>query len=73
MDDSHLSAGQITCHEKSNEIEAIPRLLESLQLKGATVTIAAMGTQGHIAEQITGAGANMSLRSRPTAQRLMRL
>ncbi|WP_053332344.1 ISAs1-like element ISVsp7 family transposase [Verrucomicrobium spinosum] len=61
VDDYHLSAGQITCHEKSNEIEAIPRLLESLQLKGATVTIDAMGTQAHIAEQITGAGADYVL------------
>jgi predicted transposase YbfD/YdcC len=56
-----LSAAQVTCAEKSNEIEAIPRLLEALQLKGATVTIDAMGTQPPIAEQIHEAGADYAL------------
>ena len=61
VDDYHLSAGQVICEEKSNEIEAIPRLLASLQLKGATVTIDAIGTQGSIAEQIIDAGAHYAL------------
>ena len=61
VDDYHLSAGQVACEEKSNEIEAIPRLLSSLQLKGATVTIDAMGTQGPIAEQIIDGGADYAL------------
>lgn len=61
VDDYHLSAGQVVCEQKSNEIEAIPRLLESLQLQGATVTIDAMGTQGPIAEQIIEAGADYVL------------
>lgn len=61
VDDYHLSAGQVACDEKSNEIEAIPRLLASLQLRAATVTIDAMGTQGHIAEQIIDAGADYAL------------
>jgi len=38
--------------DKSNEITAIPRLLEMLQLKQATVTIDAMGCQRAISEQI---------------------
>jgi len=60
--DAHsLSAGQVTCAEKSNEIEAIPRLLEALQLKGAVVTIDAAGTQCVIAEKIHEAGADYVL------------
>ena len=51
-----LSAGQAACAAKSNEIEAIPRLLDSLQLKGATVTIDAAGCQTAIAAQIDDGG-----------------
>jgi predicted transposase YbfD/YdcC len=56
-----LSAGQVTCAEKSNEIEALPRLLDSLQLKGAVVTIDAMGCQQNIARQIHEAGGDYIL------------
>ena len=60
--DAHgLSAGQVTCAEKSNEVEAIPRLLDALQLKGAIVTIDAAGTQCAIAEKIHEAGAGYVL------------
>jgi predicted transposase YbfD/YdcC len=38
--------------EKTHEITAIPELLEMLNLKGAVVTIDAMGTQRAIAEKI---------------------
>lgn len=61
VDAESLSAGQVTCAEKSNEIEAIPRRLNSLALRGATVTIDAMGTQSVIAEQIHDAGADYVL------------
>ncbi|MFT5405312.1 MAG: hypothetical protein ACI9DF_004159, partial [Verrucomicrobiales bacterium] len=44
------------CAEKSNELEELPRLLDALALKGATVTIDAMACHPHIAEQIHGAG-----------------
>ena len=47
-----LSFGQVTVDEKSNEITAIPRLLELLDLHGALVTIDAMGCQREIAKQI---------------------
>ena len=50
--ESGLTLGQIACEEKSNEITAIPQLLELLNLKGCTVTIDAMGCQKNIAEQI---------------------
>ena len=38
--------------EKSNEITAIPKVLESIEIKGQVVTIDAMGTQTAIAETI---------------------
>ena len=48
--------GQVATEAKSNEITAIPRLLEWLQLNGCIVTIDAMGCQTKIAEQIINQG-----------------
>lgn len=50
--DFGLSLGQVACAEKSNEITAIPELLRLVDIKGAIITIDAMGTQKVIAEQI---------------------
>jgi predicted transposase YbfD/YdcC len=47
-----LTLGQVAVEDKSNEIDAIPRLLELLELQGAVVTIDAAGCQKAIAEQI---------------------
>ena len=47
-----LSLGQVSCAEKSNEITAIPELLQLIDLTGAIITIDAMGTQKAIAKQI---------------------
>jgi predicted transposase YbfD/YdcC len=47
-----LSLGQVACAEKSNEITAIPALLRLVDIKGAIITIDAMGTQKAIAAQI---------------------
>ena len=44
--------GQKAVAEKSNEITAIPRVLESIEIKGQVVTIDAMGTRTAIAETI---------------------
>lgn len=44
--------GQKAVEEKSNEITAIPELLDKLQIKGNIITIDAMGTQTAIAEKI---------------------
>ena len=44
--------GQKAVRAKSNEITAIPELLEKIQIKGQVVTIDAMGTQTAIAEKI---------------------
>jgi predicted transposase YbfD/YdcC len=50
--EARLSLGQIAVEDKSNEITAIPQLLDILAVKGAIVTIDAMGTQKAIAEKI---------------------
>jgi len=50
--ESGLSLGQVACAEKSNEITAIPELLRLVDIKGAIITIDAMGTQKAIAAQI---------------------
>ena len=60
-----LVLGQQACEAKSNEITAIPLLLERLALTGALVTIDAMGTQTRIAQAILDRGGACS-RSRTT-------
>jgi predicted transposase YbfD/YdcC len=56
-----LSLGQVACAEKSNEITAIPELLRLIDIKGAIITIDAMGTQKAIAAQIIDSGADYVL------------
>ena len=56
-----LVLGQQATQEKSNEITAIPLLLERLHLTGALVTIDAMGCQTAIAETIVAKGADYLL------------
>ena len=47
-----ITLGQVSVDEKSNEITAIPQLLDIIDVKGAVVTIDAMGCQKKIAELI---------------------
>jgi len=56
-----LVLGQEATADKSNEITAIPRLLERLALEGALVTIDAMGTQTEIARTIRRKGGDYLL------------
>jgi predicted transposase YbfD/YdcC len=57
----HLSLGQVAVDAKSNEITAIPLLLELLDLNGALVTIDAMGCQKAIAQKIVDQGGHYAL------------
>ena len=59
--ENHLVLAQTATDEKSNEITAIPRLLELLDLNGAIVTIDAMGCQQEIAEKILECGGDYIL------------
>lgn len=56
-----LVLGQVKVEDKSNEITAIPVLLDTLVLAGCIVTIDAAGTQTAIAQQIVDAGADYVL------------
>jgi predicted transposase YbfD/YdcC len=56
-----LVPGQVATEEKSNEIKAIPVLLDLLDLRGALVSIDAMGTQVEIAKKIVGGGGDYLL------------
>jgi predicted transposase YbfD/YdcC len=56
-----LSLGQVACAEKSNEITAIPELLRLVDIKGAIITIDAMGAQKAIAADIIDGGADFVL------------
>ena len=58
---NHLLLGQVKVEDKSNEITAIPKLLEILELTGCIVTIDAMGCQVEIAEKIIDKGADYIL------------
>ena len=50
--ENQITLGQLETAEKSNEITAIPELLEMLDVSGSTITIDAMGCQKQIAEKI---------------------
>jgi predicted transposase YbfD/YdcC len=56
-----IALGQVATEEKSNEITAIPRLLEQLELSNALITIDAMGCQKEIAQQIVDGGGDFVL------------
>ncbi len=51
-----IALGQVATEEKSNEITAIPQLLEQLDLKNTLITIDAMGCQKEIARTIVDGG-----------------
>ena len=67
---NNLTLGQVKTEEKSNEITAIPQLLEMLDLNGCIVTIDAMGCQREIAQQITAGGADYVLAVKENQGRL---
>lgn len=59
--ENNLVLGQVKTEEKSNEITAIPKLLQVLALKDCLVTIDAMGCQKTIAETIVDRGGDYLL------------
>ena len=59
-----LVLGQVKVAEKSNEIIAIPKLLDRLAIEGAIVTIDAMGCQRDIAQKIVDKKADYMLAAR---------
>lgn len=59
--DTGICLGQIKTEDKSNEITAIPLLLDALEIEGRVVTLDAMGTQTRIAELILQKGGDYIL------------
>ena len=67
--------GQVKTQEKSNEMTAVPQLLEKLELKGCIVTLDAMGCQRAIAKQVKQGGGDYVLtlkRNQPELDREVR-
>lgn len=69
--EASLVLGQLKVDEKTNEIKAIPELLDILCLKGCVVTIDAMGTQKEIAEKIIDKEADYILQVKGNQETLM--
>ncbi len=68
---ARLSLGQVAVDGKSNEITAIPQLLELLDLHGALVTIDAIGCQKAIAKKIVAGGGDYALVVKGNQERLL--
>lgn len=56
ISENRLTLGQIATEANSNEITAIPKLLELLDIRGATITVDAMGCQRAIADKVIDQG-----------------
>jgi predicted transposase YbfD/YdcC len=69
--EANLTLGEVAVDGKSNEITAIPKLLELLDLKGALVTIDAIGCQKAIAEKIVAGGGDYILAVKANQERLL--
>lgn len=63
--------GQITTDQKSNEITAIPKLLQLLDIRGCLITIDAMGCQTKIAKKIVDGGGDYLLAVKGNQPRLL--
>jgi len=59
--ENSLTLGQIVCEEKSNEITAIPILLDQIDFEDSIITIDAAGCQKNIAAQIVDGGGDYVL------------
>jgi predicted transposase YbfD/YdcC len=69
--EANLSLGEVAVEGKSNEITAIPELLKLLDLKGALVTIDAIGCQKAIAQQIVDKGGDYLLAVKANQEHLL--
>jgi predicted transposase YbfD/YdcC len=68
---AHLTLAQVAVDTKSNEITAIPPLLELLDLHGALVTIDALGCQKAIAQKIVDGGGDYVLAVKGNQEHLL--
>lgn len=68
--DQGVSLGQVATDEKSNEITAIPELLDQINIKDTIVTIDAMGCQTKITQKISDAGGDFVLAAKQNQPKL---
>lgn len=68
---NNLVLGQVKADQKSNEITAIPKLLEILSIKNTVVTIDAMGCQTDIADKIVAKDADYILAVKGNQEQLL--
>jgi predicted transposase YbfD/YdcC len=66
-----IALGQVATDAKSNEITAIPRLLEQIDLAGTLITVDAMGCQEEIVEQIVTGGGDCVIAVKDNQPRLL--
>ena len=59
--ENQLVIGQLALEDKENEITAIPKILDKINIEGATVTIDAIGVQVGIARKILDKGGHYML------------
>ena len=70
-EENNIVLGQIKTEEKSNEIKAIPELLDALDIQeGAVISFDAMGCQRKIADKISASGANYLMALKKNQERL---
>src|SRR5215469_3108531 len=69
---AQVSLGQVAVDGKGNEITAIPKLLDLLDLHGALVTIDAIGCQKAIAKKVVDQGGDYLLVAKGNQERLLR-
>ena len=69
--EANLTLSQVAVDKKSNEITAIPKLLDLLDLHGALVTIDAMGCQKEIAQKIVERGGDYLLTVKANQEKLL--
>jgi predicted transposase YbfD/YdcC len=66
-----IALGQVATDAKSNEITAIPQLLEQVDLDGTLITIDAMGCQKEIVEQVVAGGGDCVIAVKDNQPKLM--
>jgi predicted transposase YbfD/YdcC len=69
--ENNLVLGQVRVNDKSNEITAIPELLDKLMIQGNIITIDAMGTQTDIVEKIINKEADYILAVKENQKQLL--
>ncbi len=72
LGDVGISIGQVKVDEKSNEITAIPELIDLLDISGAHITIDAIGTQEKITKKIVEQGGHYVFKAKENQKELQK-